>query len=286
MRRCLRLLLAPTLALTLTACGGGDDDTGAADDGATATSESSTGATADSSGDTSAADDTGSAADGTGDGIDESGADGDADVPDDLPADCTATPFDIDVTISGFDDRYPGTFTVDGVAGTLTPIVPNGDGSLDDASPSEFQELGADSDLVLATQWIGDHPFGPADVGMMSGPTPPPDAITLGLSVVPPTEAGLVVGDIVSSDDEIEFDAFTTFATVGVFLQTSAGVETYFLVDNLDETQGGTAEILYASDEWLCVAWNLAGETRNPEGTYSVSGVVLTPVERQIVPFT
>ena len=110
--------------------------------------------------------------------------------------------------------------------------------------------------------------------------------MTLGVTVVPTSATGLAVGDIISSGDEFEFDSITTFGSVGLFFQPAEGVETYFFVDNLDETQGGTAEVLYVDDEWLCIDWSLAGETGEPEGTYSMSGVLLTQLERQVTPFT
>ncbi len=205
--------------------------------------------------------------------------------PADVPAACTEAPIEIEFTLSAVPE-YPGPFSAQSATGQATPIVPNGDGSLDDLDPAGFKALGADTDLLLYTQWVGDHPFDSDDIGMFSGPQAPPGAVTLALTVVPTSQDGLTIGEVISSSDELEYDSITTFGTVGVFLQPGDETEMYFSVNNLDETQGGTAEVLYVSDEWLCVDWNLAGETNNPEGTYSLSGVVLTPLERAELPFT
>jgi hypothetical protein len=205
--------------------------------------------------------------------------------PADLPTACTAAPVEIDFTMSALPE-YPGPFTAQSAIGQATPIVPNGDGSLDDLDISGFNALGAETDLLMYTQWVGDHPFDFDDLGFISGPEAPAGSVTLGLTVVPTSATGLAAGDLISSGDEFEFDSITTFGSVGLFFQPDEGVETYFLVNNLDETQGGTAEVLYVDDEWLCIDWSLAGETRDPEGTYSMSGVLLTQLERQVTPFT
>lgn len=211
---------------------------------------------------------------------------GDGEPPADLPAECNSAPFDIELTIDSMPDYAGGVFTVDSALGVATPIVPNGDGSLDDLEMGDFTELAAETDLLLYTQWIGDHPFDRDSLGMFSGPEPPEGSVTFALTVVPPTEAGLAVGDVVDNNDEIAYDAITTFGTAGVFFQPAEGVDTFFLVDNLDEAQGGTAEILYVDDTWVCIRWDLAGETSQPQGTYSLSGVVSTPLERARTPFT
>ena len=59
---------------------------------------------------------------------------------------------------------------------------------------------------------------------------------------------------------------------------------TWFLVDRGDPEQGGTAAVLFVDDEWLCVDWKLRGETRGPEGTYEISGIVLTRYETRTLP--
>lgn len=255
-------------ALFVASCGGDDDTTS----GPAATSAASD----DTSDDTDNVDTDDTRTDGT-----EPPA---ADLPD-LPAACVGAPIEIELTMSGVAE-YGGPFTVDSAFGVATPIVPNGDGSLDDLEPSEFNELGAETDLLLYTQWVGDHPFGRDDIGFFSGPEAPDGKITLGLTVVPTSSAGLTTGDVIASGDEFEFDSITTFGSVGVFFQPAEGVETSFFVNNLDETQGGTADVLYVDDNWLCVDWQLAGQTNDPEGRYQVSGVVLTALERATTPFT
>ena len=210
---------------------------------------------------------------------------GEAAVPAGLPAECVQAPTEFEFTMTG-SDTYTGAFSVEAAAGSATPIVPNGDGSLDDLTPQEFNELGAESSLLLYTQYIGDHSFSADENGFLSGPEPPAGSITLGLTVVPISASGLATGDVIASTDEREYDSITTFGTVGVFFQPPEGTETYFVVNNMDEAQGGSAEVLYVDDEWLCVNWSLAGETREPEGTYSLNGTILTTFERKTTPFT
>jgi hypothetical protein len=208
------------------------------------------------------------------------------DVPADLPAECAEAPFDLTVTIDGF-PQAAGTLSVEGAAGTATPIVPNGDGSLDDLDMAGYRELGAETDLLTYTQWVGDFAFGPDDLGFLGGaPTLPGENLALGLSVTPPTETGLAAGDVVSSDDELAYDSITTFGTATVFLVAPDESETYLFTSGNDERHGGTATVLYVDDDWLCVDWDLAGATANPDGTYSVTGVVLTPITRGDTPFT
>ena len=203
--------------------------------------------------------------------------------PADLPAECATT--SIELTIPAVPE-YTGPFEVESAVGVATPIVPNGDGSLDDLDPAEFEELGAETDLVFFTQWIGDHEFGPDDIGSFSGPEAPEGSVALGLTVVPTVSTGLQAGDVVASTDEFEYDSITTFGSVGLFFDPAEGIDTYFMVNLLDDAQGGTAEVLYLHDGWLCVNWKLAGETREPEGTYSLAGTVVTPFERAVTPFT
>lgn len=278
MRRLTATLLLP-LAFAA-ACGGDDDTSVAPETGGDEATVADPGAQ-----EPSGEESTGGAA--TGDTTSDTAGDQTVDGGDtaSLPAECTAAPFDIELTIDALPE-YAGAFTVTGAAGTATPIVPNGDGSLDDLDIAEWNELGAETDLLAYSQWIGDHEFGPDDVGFLGGPTPPTGAITLGLSVVPPTEDGLAAGDVVSHSDEIAYDAITTFGTVGAYFQGAEGVDTFFLVDLLDPEQGGTAEVLHVDDDWLCIAWDLAGETSNPEGTYTIRGTVLTPLERQTTPYS
>lgn len=203
----------------------------------------------------------------------------------DLPEVCTKAPFDFDVKFSGVPELASGPLAVETAVGIATPIVPNGDGALDDLDIAGFTELAAQTDLLMYTQWVGDHSFSADDISLFGGPGAPEGKMTLGLTVVPPAEPGLVVGDVVSSTDELAYDSITSFATTGVFREAPEGDSMYLIVNNLDEAQGGTAEILYVDDNWLCVDWKQAGETRDPEGTYTISGVVLTPLKRGDTPF-
>jgi len=270
MRRVATLFIP--IVLFTAACAGGDDAASNTDDTTTsAGSGSSTDSAVDVDGNV------------TGDSTDDS--ESTEGPPDGLPAECVETPFDIDVSLDAVTERS-GTFTVEGAAGTATPVVPNGDGSLDTLDPAEFERLGSETSILAYAQWVGNFPFGPDDIGFLGGPETPAGGVTLALSVTATSDTGLAAGDIIDDSDELEYNSITTFASVGVYYQPEDSSETWFLVDNLDDTQGGTAEILYVDADWLCVDWNLAGETRDPDGRYEISGVVLTPVERLTTPFT
>jgi len=283
MRRQLVTLIAVTVALA--ACGGDDDDT-VAETAADTTPDAGQPDVDPESG--SPDDTTVGSVDGAADTGGEASEESDETpaLPAGLPAECSESPFDLVVTMGGF-PQYAGSFPVDGAVGVATPIVPNGDGSLDDLDIPGFKELAADTDLLTYTQWVGDFPFGLDELGFLGGaPTLPGENVAFGLSVTPPTEAGLAAGDVVSSDDELMYDSITTFGTATVFLVAPDDVETYLMTNGMDETHGGTATVLYVDDDWLCVDWALAGGTRNPDGKYSVSGVVLTPLVRGDTPFT
>lgn len=214
--------------------------------------------------------------------------------PGGLPPECLEVPYEINVSasaISGLD----GAFTVDTAYATPQPIVPDpdqgGEGG-NEQTQEEFIEtveesrrLAAETDLLLYAIWLADFPFEESDNAFLGGPDPQPGSggTALSLSIVPTTEAGFVTGDVISASDTLTYETFTTFDPMLSFMVTDLEPEAFMLYSG---EPAGTAEILYLDEDWICVSWDDAASTRNPDGDITISGIMLAPLtERQELPF-
>jgi hypothetical protein len=202
----------------------------------------------------------------------------------DLPEQCpTETPFTVPVeggeNLPGIDGPE---FQAAAAVASAQPIVPDPDGEM---TPEEIEAVAADTDLVSYTIYVADFPL--TDSLSSFGVRVPDDGTLLGFTVLPPTEAGLSVGDVVTGGTP-EFESVTTFATLGVYYETGTAEDTPNLAsDRLVDP--GEAEVLHLDDEWICVRWSQGGELfgGDGDGEWQIDTVVAAPIEvRQTLAFT
>jgi hypothetical protein len=209
-----------------------------------------------------------------------------------LPPECVETPYDLAVSATGI-DGLDGEFTVATAYAKPQPIVPDpdqgGDGG-DGQSQEDFLEaveeskqLAAETDLLLYAIWLADFPFEESDIAFLGGPRPEAGGTVFALTIVPTDEGGFAAGDTVNATAEFGYDTFTTFAPMGSYMLTDLAPESFVLYIG---DPPGTAEILHLDEDWICVRWDDAASTRQPDGDLTISGTILAPLtEREALPF-
>lgn len=147
-------------------------------------------------------------------------------------------------------------------------------------TPKERKELEAaatKSKLALYQIFLADFRFTRRAVnGPFSGvfPTvvPTGDGTVVALSIVPPKKRGFKAGDGVTVGEQLEYETFTTFATIGLQVITAQG-------QSRSGTPAGRVEILEVDDDEICVAFDfeLTGDGRL---VAAAEGVIAVPVVR------
>ncbi len=202
-----------------------------------------------------------------------------------LPDECVIAPTTL--TIEGEGVPIGSLDVVSGYAKPI-PIVPNGDGSLDDLGIAEMNDLGAETDLLLYTIYLSDFEIDPSSISNFSGPSPDEGTgdTTIGFTVVPTSEHGIATGDVITAEDELAYDPITTFAPMGVFFESDAAPDGFF---STSAPNDGTVEVLHLSEDYLCLAWTQSGDFNDGEasGTWSIDAVVAAEMlDRSDLPFT
>lgn len=191
-----------------------------------------------------------------------------------LPAECQAPPVTLDLRAEG--DRPAGSeaFEATEAVALRTPILP-GELAFDGSSLSSAQSKAEITPLAAYSIYLSDFEVDQAELtGRGLGVITPPDGGTLGvLSLVPPTEEGLAVGDVITSEDlGYETNSSLRQLSLMVIADGQAAGMPY-----TDVT--GQAEVLALTDDQICVDFDVTFENQG-EVVYAGSGVVAAPVVR------
>ncbi len=157
------------------------------------------------------------------------------------------------------------------------PIVPGESGELLEGEEKEAaDEQARTTDLALIGFQLADFPLEREELEGFgfAQPEPPAGATLVSVGIVPPTEAGLAAGDVVTAGDP-EYDSVTSFSTLSVVVQTSERSHS----DNAFTDMTGEVEILALDDESVCARADVV-LTNGDEPVATVEGVLVAEVVR------
>lgn len=170
----------------------------------------------------------------------------------DAPAECDRRP-PYTIRAEGLNEPAAGApeFEVTDAVAQRVPVVPNAEGGLLEGEAKEQADAeAATTDLATYAIHAADFPLDPEEFdGFGFGRVEPPaDGAMAVVSVLPPTAEGMSPGDVITHGDP-EFEATTTFATLGAYVQTSDRGPG----DNAFTDMTGDVTILALDDNSICV---------------------------------
>jgi hypothetical protein len=191
-----------------------------------------------------------------------------------LPAECVAAPVTVDVRAEGERPAGSEAFEATDVVALRTPILP-GEMAFDGSGLSGLQSKAEITPLAAYSVYLADFEVPRAELtGVSLGRITPPAGQTVAvLSMVPPSEAGLATGDVITSG-ELGFETTSTLTPLSLTVFTDGDTTG---MASTDVT--GQAEVLHVDDEQLCVAFDVTFENQG-EVVYTGAGTVLAPVVR------
>ncbi|MEZ5181364.1 MAG: hypothetical protein R2702_05755 [Acidimicrobiales bacterium] len=191
-----------------------------------------------------------------------------------LPEACASPPVAVDLRAGGDHPAGSEAFEATQAVALRTPILP-GELAFDGASLSAAQSKAEITPLAAYSLYLSDFEVDREVLrGRGLGQVVPPAGKTVGvLSLVPPDEAGLAPGTVVT-DGELGYDTNTTFAPLSLVVISDGDATA---MAHTDVT--GQAEVLALDDEQLCVAFDVAVED-DGELVYAGKGTVVAPVVR------
>lgn len=170
----------------------------------------------------------------------------------DVPAECDRQP-PYTIRAEGLSEPAAGApefEVVDAVAQRI-PVVPNAeDGLLEGEAKEQADAEAATTDLAIYAIHAADFPLDPEEFDGFgfARVEPPADGAMAVVSVLPPTAEGMSPGDVITHG-EPEFEATTTFSTLGAYVQTSDRGPG----DNAFTDMTGDVTILAVDDDTICV---------------------------------
>lgn len=191
-----------------------------------------------------------------------------------LPAECVGAPVTVEAVAAGERPAGSEAFEATDVVALRTPILP-GEMAFDGSGLSGLQSKAEITPLAAYSVYLADFDVPREEIaGRALGVLAPPAGQTLAvLSLVPPTEAGLATGDVITAG-ELGYETNTSFTQLALAVYVDGSTTGMAYTDVT-----GQAEVLHVDDEQLCVAFDVTFENQG-ELVYAGSGTVLAPVVR------
>lgn len=191
-----------------------------------------------------------------------------------LPAACKLAPVTVAMTAGGEHPAGSDTFEATAATARRVPILP-GEMTFDPAELSGLEKKAAVTPMAAYTLYLADFDLA-TDLleGVSPVPVSPTEGQTLGaLTVLPPTEGGLAVGDVIT-DGEPEYETTSTLKNLSLTVYADGDTTPQAYTDVT-----GQAEVLAVDDTTLCLDVDVTFENQG-EPTYALKGVVAAPVVR------
>lgn len=191
-----------------------------------------------------------------------------------LPAECQTPPVTLDLRAEGERPAGSDDFEATEAVALRTPILP-GELAFDGSSLAAAQSKAEITPLAAYSIYLSDFEVDQEELtGRGLGLITPPDGGTLGvLSLVPATEAGLAVGDVVTSE-ELGYETNSTLRQLSLMVMADGEIAGMPYTDVT-----GQAEVLALTDEQICVNFDVTFENLG-ELVYAGTGTVAAPVVR------
>ncbi len=196
----------------------------------------------------------------------------------DAPAECDRQP-PYSIHAEGLGEPVAGRpefEVVDAIAQRI-PVVPNAEGGLLEGEAKEQADAeAATTDLAIYAIHAADFPLDPEEFDGFgfARVEPPADGAMAVVSVLPPTAAGMSPGDVITHG-EPEFEATTTFSTLGAYVQTAdRGPSESAFTDMV-----GGVTILAVDDDSICVRADIS-VMDGDDPVAVIEGVIVADVVR------
>ena len=191
-----------------------------------------------------------------------------------LPAECQAPPVTLDLRAEGERPAGSEAFEATEAVALRTPILP-GELAFDGSSLSAAQSKAEITPMAAYSIYLSDFEVDREELtGRGLGLITPPDGGTLGvLSLVPATEEGLAVGDVVTSE-ELGYETNSSLRPLSLMVLADGEMAGMAYTDVT-----GQAEVLALTDDQICVDFDVTFENQG-EIVYAGSPVVAAPVVR------
>lgn len=193
-----------------------------------------------------------------------------------VPDSCEAVP--LTMAVEAFGDHPAGAaeFEVVDAVVRRVPILLGVDAPAADAEELEaMQARAAESPVALYSLYVADFEIDRSVLeGYGFGDITPPPGGTIGvLSIVPPTEEGLAVGDVIDGDAEIAYETTTTFGTLGLMVlsDTRTSQDGYSAIS-------GQVEVEALGDDVACLAVDVSFLDFDDQPVSRIAGTVVAPV--------
>jgi hypothetical protein len=189
-----------------------------------------------------------------------------------LPAECQQVPATLDLRADGDQPAGDANFEATEAVALRTPILP-GELAFDGPSLSAAQSQAEITPLAAYSLYLSDFAIDPEELrGRSLGMVTPPTGKTVGvLSLVPATEDGLAVGDVVTSD-ELGYETNSSLRQLSLMVLTDGNTVGMPYTDVI-----GQAEVLALDEQQICVAFDVTFENQG-ELVYAGKGTVAAPV--------